>query len=64
MIKNEYLQNYLTDPKNISEFDKEMYAHDENRLINLQRPLSQRGIIKLPNKIFKKFIDQTNYPQF
>ena len=56
MIKNEYLQNYLTDPKNISEFDKEMYAHDENRLINLQRPLSQRGIIKLPNKIFKKFM--------
>ena len=56
MIKNEYLQNYLTDRKNISEFDKEMYAHDENRLINLQRPLSQRGIIKLPNKIFKKFM--------
>ena len=35
MIKNEYLQNYYTDRKNISEIDKEMYAHDENRLINL-----------------------------
>ena len=57
MIKNEYLQNYFTDRKNISEVDKEMYAHDENRLINLQRPLSQRSIIRLPNNIFKKFLE-------
>jgi len=57
MIKNEYLQNYYTDRKNISEVDKEMYAHDENRLINLQRPLSQRSIIRLPNNIFKKFME-------
>ena len=57
MIKNEYLENYLTSRKNISEFDKEMFKHDENRLINLQRPLSQRGIIRLPKKMFKKFLN-------
>ena len=56
MIKNEYLENYLINRKNLSEFDKEMLAHDDNRLINLQRPLSQRGIIRLPKKIFKKFL--------
>ena len=57
MIKNEYLENYLTSRKNISEFDKEMFKHDENRLINLQRPLSQRGIIRLPKNMFKKFLN-------
>ena len=57
MIKNEYLENYLTNPKNLSEFDKEMLSHDENRLINLQRPLSQRGIVRLPKNIFKKFTE-------
>ena len=57
MLKNEYLENYLTSRKNISEFDKEMFKHDENRLINLQRPLSQRGIIRLPKKMFKKFLN-------
>ena len=57
MIKNEYLENYLTNPKNLSEFDKEMLSHDDNRLINLQRPLSQRGIIRLPKNIFKKFTE-------
>ena len=57
MLKNEYLENYLTSRKNISEFDKEMFKHDENRLINLQRPLSQRGIIRLPKNMFKKFLN-------
>lgn len=57
MIKNEYLETYLVNPKNLSEFEKELLSHDDNRLINLQRPLSQRSIIRLPKKIFKKFAE-------
>ena len=57
MIKNEYLETYLVNPKNLSEFEKELLSHDDNRLINMQRPLSQRSIIRLPKKIFKKFAE-------
>ena len=56
MIKNEYLENYLSKRKKVTDIDKEMFAHDENRLIYLQRPLSQRGIIRLPKNIFKKVL--------
>ena len=34
-----------------------MLAHDENHLLNLERPISTRGIGKLPNGIIQSFID-------
>ena len=61
MIKNDYLETYLINSKNISEFDKEIYAHDDNRLLNLQKPLSTRSLIKLPKKIFNKFMENIIY---
>ena len=61
MIKNEYLESYLTNSKNITEFDKEMYAHDDNRLLKLQKPLSTRTLKKLPKKIFNSFIENIIY---
>ena len=57
MLRNSYLESYQTQRKKISEFEKEMLAHDENHLLNLQRPLSERGISKLPNAILQSFID-------
>ena len=47
MIKNDYLETFLTNHKVLSESNKEMYSHDEKRLLNLQRHLSQRGIVRL-----------------
>ena len=61
MIKNEYLESYLTNSKNITEFDKEIYAHDDNRLLNLQKPLSARSLKKLPKKIFHNFMENIIY---
>ena len=61
MIKNEYLESYLTNSKNITEFDKEMYAHDDNRLLKLQKPLSTRTLKKLPKKIFNSFMENIIY---
>ena len=57
MIKNDYLETFLTNHKVLSESNKEMYSHDEKRLLNLQRPLSQRGIVRLPKNLFKNFLD-------
>ena len=57
MIKNDYLETFLTNHKVLSESNKEMYSHDEKRLLNLQRPLSQRGIVRLPKHLFKNFLD-------
>ena len=57
MLRNSYFEPYRTQRKKISEFEKEMLAHDENHLLNLQRPLSARGIGKLPNNILQSFID-------
>lgn len=57
MIKNEYLQNYLKKKQKITEFEKENLSHDDNRLIYLQRPLSQREILKIPKLFFKKFLE-------
>ena len=57
MIKNDYLETFLTNHKVLSESNKEMYSHDEQRLLNLQRPLSQRGIVRLPKNLFKNFLD-------
>ena len=56
MLRNSYLESY-TQNKNISEFEKEMLAHDENHLLNLERPLSTRDIGKLPKGILPSFID-------
>lgn len=61
MIKNEYLDSYLTSSKNITEFDKEIYAHDDNRLLNSQKPLSTRSLKKLPKKIFHNFMENIIY---
>lgn len=57
MLRNSFLEPYKTQRKRISEFEKEMLAHDENHLLNLERPISDRGIGKLPNKILQTFID-------
>ena len=57
MLRNSYLEPYQTQRKNISEFEKEMLAHDENHILNLERPLSVRGIGKLSNTILPSFID-------
>ena len=57
MLRNSYLEPYKTKRKKISEFEKEMLAHDENHLLNLERPLSTRDIGKLPNNILQTFID-------
>ena len=57
MLRNSFLEHYQTQRKKISEFEKEMLDHDENHLLNLQRPLSARGIEKLPNNILQSFID-------
>jgi len=56
MLRNSYLESY-TQRKKLSEFEKEMLAHDENHLLNLERPISTRGIGKLPNGILQSFID-------
>ena len=61
MIKNEYLESYLTNSKNITEFDKEMYAHDDNRILNSQKPLSTRSLKKLPKKVFHNFMENIMY---
>ena len=57
MLRNSYLEPYQIQRKNISEFEKEMLAHDENHLLNLERPLSTGGIGKLSNTILPSFID-------
>ena len=57
MLRNSYLEPYKTQRKKISEFEKEMLAHDENHLLNLERPLSTRDIGRLPNNILQTFID-------
>lgn len=56
MIKNEYLSTYLSNPRHIYDIENEKFSHDDNRLLYLQRPLSERDIIKLPKKKFKKFL--------
>ncbi len=61
MIKNEYLESYLTNSKNRTEFDKEMYAHDDNRILNSQKPLSTRSLKKLPKKVFHNFMENIMY---
>lgn len=57
MLRNSFLEPYQTQKNQISEFEKEMLAHDENHLLNLERPLSERGIVKLPNTTLPNFID-------
>ena len=57
MIKNEYLETFLNNNKLLSESDKEIHSHDEKHLINLQRPISQRGIFRLPKNTFKNFLE-------
>lgn len=57
MLRNSYLEPYKTQRKKISEFEKEMLAQDENHLLNLKRPISTKGIEKLPNNILQSFID-------
>ena len=56
MLRNSYLESYSQN-KNISEFEKEMLAHDENHILNLERPISTRDIGKLPKGILQSFID-------
>ena len=57
MLRNSFLEPYQTERKKISEFEKEMLAHDENHLLNLERPISEREIGKLSNNILPTFID-------
>ena len=57
MLRNSFLENYEGNKKNISEFEKVALAHDENHILNLERPISINGIKKLPNDNLHKFID-------
>ena len=56
MLRNSYLETF-TQSKKLSEFEKEILAHDEKHLLNLQRPMSSRSIDKLPKNVLRLFID-------
>ena len=57
MLRNSFLENYQINKKNLSEYEKEALAHDENHILNLERPISINGIKKLPKNTLHKFID-------
>lgn len=57
MLRNSYLEPYKIHKKKISEYEKEMLNHDGNHILRLERPLSNQGIRRLPNKNLSNFVN-------
>ena len=57
MLRNSYLESYIKEKKKISEYEKDMLIHDGNHILQQQRPLSIRGIRKLPENMLSTFVN-------
>ena len=57
MLKNAYLEPYVEQKQNLSDFEKNLLANNENHKLFLEKPLSLYRIKKLPNENMQKFID-------
>ena len=57
MLRNAYLEPYKKIKKKMSEYEKEMLNHDGDHVLNLDRPLSNQGIRRVPNNILPNFVN-------
>ena len=57
MLKNSYLEPYQKNKIKMSEFEKYMLKHDENHMVDLQRPMSNKCIKKFPDDILQTFTE-------
>ena len=58
MLRNSYLESYIKEKKEkISEYEKDMLMHDGNHILQQQRPLSNKGIKKLPENMLSTFVN-------
>ena len=57
MLRNSYLESYIKEKKKISEYENDMLIHDGNHILQQQRPLSIRGIRKLPENMLSTFVN-------
>lgn len=57
MLRNAYLEPYKKEKKKISEYEKDMLMHDGNHILQLERPISNIGIRKLPNNVLSSFVN-------
>ena len=57
MLKNSYLEPYQKNKVKMSEFEKDMLKHDENHMVDLQRPMSNKPIKKFPDAVLQSFTE-------
>ena len=57
MLRNAYLESYKKEKKKMSEYENDMLIHDGNHILQLERPLSNNGIRKLPDNILSSFVN-------
>ena len=57
MIKNVYLEKFKTQKKKLTEFERVSLSHDDNYIMNLERPISLKEINKMPYNKLEIFID-------
>ena len=57
MLRNAYLEFYIKENKKISEYENDMLIHDGNHILQLERPLSNNGIRKLPDNVLSSFVN-------
>ena len=57
MLRNVYLESYKKEKKKMSEYENDMLIHDGNHILQLERPLSNNGIRKLPDNILSSFVN-------
>ena len=57
MLRNAYLESYKKENKKMSEYENDMLIHDGNHILQLERPLSNNGIRKLPDNVLSSFVN-------